>query len=49
MRHDFAAASCTSWLYVSGFMLLLGAEINSTIERASTHQATTVQESHDGD
>jgi membrane protein len=27
-----------TWFYVSGFMLLLGAEINSTIERASTNQ-----------
>ena len=26
-----------TWFYVSGFMLLLGAEINSTIERAATH------------
>ncbi len=27
-----------TWFYVSGFMLLLGAEINSTIEHASTNQ-----------
>jgi membrane protein len=27
-----------TWFYVSGFMLLLGAEINSTIERASANQ-----------
>jgi membrane protein len=29
------------WFYVTGFMLLLGAEINATIERAITGQATT--------
>ena len=28
-----------TWFYVSGFMLLLGAEINSTIERATDHPA----------
>jgi membrane protein len=27
-----------TWFYVTGFMLLLGAEINSTIEHASTNQ-----------
>ena len=34
-----------TWFYGSGFMLLLGAEINSTIERAATNPASTAQES----
>lgn len=34
-----------TWFYVSGFMLLLGAEINSTIERAATSPASPRQAS----
>ncbi len=33
-----------TWFYVSGFMLLLGAEINSTIERAAIHQIQATEE-----
>lgn len=34
-----------TWFYASGFMLLLGAEINSTIERATAKPASTAQTS----
>jgi membrane protein len=34
-----------TWFYVSGFMLLLGAEINSTIERAATDPTSKAQSS----
>ncbi|MES2221642.1 MAG: YihY/virulence factor BrkB family protein [Acidobacteriota bacterium] len=33
-----------TWFYVSGFMLLLGAEINSAIERAALNQARASEE-----